>query len=181
MARERREKIRDRREDVFLPDKEHLVRMIAMKGATDDEIAEAFGVDKERFQRWRRIYPSMNTALEQGRLQVDADVVYSAYKSAVGYTYEEEQATQKGGVVTVERYAKADPSSIQYWLNNRQPLNWRSSSTKHLAGRSREDDEAVDGVKPETRDDLINAIVSMIAPKPDGASKASAKDTPIKR
>lgn len=153
---------------VFLPDKEHLVRMIAMKGASDDEIAETFGVSPETFQKWRKAYPSFEKALDQGRLTVDADMTFALYKSGVGYHYEEDAVTAKGGIVRVQRFARGETDAQKYWLQNRRPDLW--GTTTRLAGGGK--GESPLGVKVETRSELIDAIVAMIAPKPDGKAKS---------
>lgn len=157
---------------VFLPEKEHLVRMIAMRGADDDEIADTFGVPRETFQAWRKLYPTMNDALEKGRLVADADVVFALYREATGYCYTEEQAVggKEPTVLEVKKCARPSVDAQKYWLNNRQPENWRSSSTSHVAGGTRKDDAPL-GIKVETRDELIDSIVAMLASKPDGLEK----------
>lgn len=168
----RKVKIKDRQTAIFLPDHLQQVRMIAMKGATDDEIAETFGHSVDTITRWRKLYPSFAKALESGRTHADQNVVVSLYNQTQGYTYEEEQAV--GGkvpaVMTVKKFARPDTSAIQYWLNNRAPEVWRSARTTHVAGGSRDGDVPL-GVKVETRNELIDAIVGMIATKPDGSSK----------
>lgn len=164
----------DRRVDVFLPDKLQLVRMIAMRGASDDEIADTFGVSRQTFAKWRRAYPTMEKALEEGRMQVDADVVESLYRQAVGYTYEEDAPT-KTGVVRLERYRIPDVGAIKYWLDNRQPSHWKSSQTTRVVGSKNPDgSDAPIGVKVETRNDIIDAILGLIPSKPDGINKPKA-------
>lgn len=159
---------RPQQQAVFLPSNEHLVKMIAMQGADDEEIAAMFGVPYEHFKAWRKLYPSFNDALNQGRLSVDAEVTYALYKQTQGFEYSEETATPKGGIVTVKRFARPDTSAQKYWLENRRPDLWRTASTTRVTGKN--DDTPV-GMKIETRNELIDSIVSLIAPKPDGKSK----------
>jgi hypothetical protein len=159
---------RPEQEAVFLPSNEHLVKMIAMQGADDEEIARMFGVPYEHFRAWRKLYPSFNDALNEGRLSVDAEVTYALYKQTQGFEYDEQTATPKGGVVTVKKFARPDTSAQKYWLENRRPDLWRSASTTRVTGK---DDDTPVGMKVETRNDLIDSIVNLIAPKPDGKSK----------
>lgn len=168
--KKRRNGIPDRppQEGTFLPSNEHLVKMIAMQGADDEEIAKMFGVPYEHFKAWRKMYPSFNEALNEGRLGVDAEVTYSLYKNATGFEYTEETATPKGGIVKLKKYARPNGSDARYWLENRRPDLWRSQSTTRITGK---DDDSPVGMKVETRNELIDAIVSMIAPKADGKSK----------
>lgn len=163
---------RPEQEATFLPSNEHLVKMIAMQGADDEEIAAMFGVPYEHFKAWRKLYPSFNDALNEGRLSVDAEVTYKLYQQTQGFKYTEQTATPKGGIVEVERYSRPDTSAIKYWLENRRPDLWRSASTTRVTGK---DDDAPVGVKVETRNDIIDAIVSLIAPKADGKAKPDAE------
>jgi hypothetical protein len=156
--------------EVFLPDHLDLVRIVAMRGASDAEIARTFGVSEDTFAKWRKTYGDFDEALDKGRLSCDAEVVVSLYKRATGYDYEEEVAVGgKGGasIVTVKRHAIPDVHAAQYWLNNRQPEHWGSKSRTEVTGK----DGGPIGVKTETKHDIINAIVALIQPREDGPAR----------
>lgn len=138
-----------------------------MRGGTDDEIAEQFGVDYETFAAWRKLYPGFNKALDEGRMVVDADMTVSLYKQGMGYEYTEETATPKGGIVSIKRYAKPEFGATKFWLENRRPDLWRTVSTTRMTGK----DDGPIGVKVETRNELIDAIVGMMVSKTDGETK----------
>lgn len=162
-------KDRPRQEAVFLPAQEHLVKMIAMQGADDDEIAEMLDVDPNLFQKWRKAYPSFAKALAEGRTAVDVAVTYKLFEATQGYEYEEETTAGKDGhVVKVKKFARPDVPAIKYWLENRNHNAWRTASTTRVTGKS--DADPV-GVKVETRNELIDAIVGMMVAKPDGTTK----------
>lgn len=167
-----RVKIKDRRNgSFFLPNHEQQVRMIAMKGATDDEIADVFGVSREAFQKWRRLYPSFEKALDEGRSVIDADVMFKLYQQTQGYHYTEQVAAGKDAeVVEVERYSKPDTAAIKYWLQCRKPDQW-SDRTVVSGGKGKDGKELPVGVKVETRNEIMDSILAMIKPKPDGESK----------
>lgn len=167
-------KDRPAQEAVFLPSNEHLVKMIAMQGADDEEIAAMFGVPYEHFRAWRKLYPSFNDALNEGRLPVDANVTFKLYEQTQGFEYEEETATPKGGIVKVKRYSKPDTSAIKYWLENRRPDLWRSQSTVRSTGK--DDSRSPDGMKIETRDELIDSIVGLIQSKSDGKARPNTPE-----
>lgn len=169
-----RVRVKDKGGAIFLPDHEQQVRMIAMRGATDDEIADTFGVSREMFQRWRKTYPSFEKAIDQGRSKVDADMVYALYRNGTGFTYEEETTAGKDGhVVKIKRYARPDTSAIKYWLENRQPENW--ATTTRLTG-AKKGETNPNPLAVETRNDIIASIVALIAPKPDGQTKPHTED-----
>jgi hypothetical protein len=169
-----KEKTKPRQEAVFLPSQEHLVKMIAMQGAEDDEIARMFGVPPEVFQAWKKTYPSFGKALAEGRLAPDAEVTYALYRNAVGFEYEEEAATPKGGIVTLKKKRHGETAAQKYWLENRRHDIWRSSLTTRVTGK---DDDTPVGMKVETRNDIIDAIVSLITPKDDGTTKPANTQT----
>lgn len=156
---------------VFLPDKEMMVRLIAMKGATDTEIEDIFLVPHGSLAKWKKLYPSFAEALDKGRSAADADVLYALYKNAIGYDYVEEQAV--GGkvpsVMSVTRHRPAEFAAQKYWLGNRS--GWRSTESVEHSGR----DGGPIGVKQETRNDIIDSLLTLIKPKPD-VEEATKKD-----
>lgn len=150
-----------------------MVRLIAMKGATDTEIEDIFLVPKGSLAKWRKLYPSFAEALDKGRSVPDGDVLYALYKNAVGYDYTEEQAV--GGkvpsVMSVQRHRPAEFAAQKYWLGNR--TTWRSTESVEHSGR----DGGPIGVKQETRNDIIDGLLKLIQPKVD-KEEAPKKDKP---
>lgn len=148
---------------VFLPDKEMLVRLIAMKGATDDEIEQIFMCPRGSVKKWRELYPSFAKALENGRSQVDGDVMFAFYKNCVGYEYIEQQAV--GGkhpvVMEVQRYKPADFAAQKFWLQNR--MGYKSVEGREHSGPN----GGPIGMKVENRNQLMDSILSLVNPKPD--------------
>lgn len=148
---------------VFLPDKEMMVRLIAMKGATDSEIEEIFLCPKGSLTKWKKMYPSLAKALEAGRSVADADVLYATYRTAVGYDFHEEQAV--GGKVPtkieVRRHKPGEFPAQKYWLSNR--MGWKNTERIEHTGAG----GGPIGIKKETRDDIIDRLLARINPKPD--------------
>lgn len=147
------------------------MRLIAMKGATDTEIEDIFLCPKGSIAKWKALYPSLAKAIDNGRSVPDSDVLYAMYKNAIGYDYEEEQAV--GGkspeVLTVKRHRPAEFAAQKYWLGNR--AGWRSTESVEHSGR----DGGPIGVKQETRNDIIDSLLTLIKPKPD-VEEATKKD-----
>ena len=52
---------------------------LAIKGATDQDIADAFRVSRRTIIRWRQTYPSFNTACQSGKEVADAKVQTSPF------------------------------------------------------------------------------------------------------
>lgn len=158
---------------VFLPDKEMLVRLIAMKGASDEEIEQIFMCPRGSVAKWRAIYPTFAKALENGRSHADTDVMYAFYKNCVGYNYVEQQAV--GGkdprVMSVERYRPPDFAAQKFWLQNR--MGYKNVESREHSGPG----GGPIGYKAETRNELIDSILGLVNPKPD-AEADRPKDDP---
>lgn len=159
---------------VFLPDKEQIVKLIAMRGASDAEIEAVYGLGSGTVKKWRQFYPGFDKALSEGRTLADADVVFAAYKNAVGFEFTEEQAV--GGkspkVLKVKRFKPGESAAQRYWLNNRQKSIWSNRESLEVSGR----DGGPVGLKVETRNDLIEAIVGLVKSKTDPEKSRSTNE-----
>ena len=102
---------------------------LALKGATDEEVAEAFGISRRTVLRWRNDYPSFDEAYQRGKDIADAKVKKALYERAVGFEIVDKESTvdvdPKTGeskpvrVKTTTRKVPPDTMAIMYWLNNR--------------------------------------------------------------
>jgi len=115
---------------------------LAIKGATDEEIADAFDMSRQTIARWKAKYPSFNEALNNGKDIADSNVEKSLYKRAVGFTYEEYERSKevdKNGEVktvknkTVTKTVIPDTMAIMYWLNNRKRGTWAQKQEVQLS------------------------------------------------
>lgn len=106
---------------------------LCMLGATDDEIADFFGVHRATIYRWKIEYPEFCDAIKTAKEIADERVERSLYQKATGYNYKEEQAfkLKKGQyeeeveVVDVEKHQPADTTAAIFWLKNRRKNEWR--------------------------------------------------------
>lgn len=155
---------------VYLPDHEQLVRLIAARGMADNEIELIYGLGKGQLGKWRKAYPGLNRALDEGRTVADANVLFALYKTAVGYDFTEDQAV--GGrdpcVLEVRKHKAGEFAAQKHWLGNRirRPdgsTEWPRSEQLELSGPN----GGKLGVQVETRNDLISAIIGLVQPKPD--------------
>lgn len=157
---------------VFLPDHEQLVKLIAMRGATDEEIEAVYGLGKGTIKKWRKFYPGLNKAIEKGRTSADAQVLHALFKTAIGYKYKEEQAV--GGkfpqVLEVKRYFPGQFLAQKHWLASRNREEWPASERIEMTGRNGE------GIKIESRNDVIDAIMTLVSSKVDPEHKAKKED-----
>lgn len=173
--RSRNRKLRPKRsvpketeESIFLPGKEQIAKIIALQGATDEQIEVICNVPKGTVKKWRKLYAGFDEAIKDGRTACDADVLYAMYRSAVGFDFTEEQAV--GGrtpqVLEVKRYALPSVQAQKHWLKNRQRTLWPDRA--ELTGSN---GEPLGHKPPENRLSLIDSIVALVQPKPDGKSK----------
>jgi transposase len=109
---------------------------LAIKGATDEEIATAFGVARRTILRWQKtkndkgeeVLTSFGEAIRTGKEQADAQVEKKLYERCIGYETTEVHQTlehDKEGRVsiketkTTKKQVAPDVMAIMYWLNNR--------------------------------------------------------------
>ncbi|MCL2453089.1 MAG: helix-turn-helix domain-containing protein [Alphaproteobacteria bacterium] len=104
---------------------------LAVKGATDEEIADAFGISRMTLSRWVKDddKKSLAEAIANGKPAADANVERKLYDRCMGY--EVTEATQilehdftTGKPViketrTTKKHIAPDIMAIMYWLNNR--------------------------------------------------------------
>lgn len=148
---------------VYLPSKEQLVRLIAMRGATDDEIEDVYGLGRGQLALWRKHYKGLDKAIEHGRSIVDGDMLFALYKTGIGYEYTEEQAV--GGkhpqVLRVQRHMPGQFLAQKHWLASRKREEWPAADRVEVTGKNGE------AIKVESRNELIEAIIGLVASKSD--------------
>jgi len=146
---------------------------LAVKGATDDEIAEAMGISRRTVMRWstkkddktgETVLTSFGEARRAGKEQADAQVVKKLFDLCMGYDVEEiEQIidTDKNGRPsireTTRRTKHIQPSvmAIMYWLNNRsrQTGEWSQRQDVNLSIGNNEQDVLIYFPAKESDDD----------------------------
>jgi hypothetical protein len=99
-----------------------------MKGATDQEIADAFDVSVRAINNWKGKHASFRKKIDEGKSGANSKVEASLYKRAVGYKFEETETllemdangNQKPlRIKKVKKHVAPDTMAIMYFLNNR--------------------------------------------------------------
>lgn len=125
---------------------------LAVKGATNEEIADAFGINVRTFIRWKNQYESLARSVDEGKNIADSKVERSLYQRAIGYTVTETEKTvdmDKDGnvkpvrVKTIEKNIIPDVMAQMYWLNNRQRKHWSQRQELDLTANKGEDDVVI--------------------------------------
>ena len=97
-------------------------------GATNEELADFFGVSRGTIQNWIATYPDFAKALNEGREVVDATVAKRLLSRALGYSHTGTRTLVYRGQPVVVDHTVHYPPDIQaciFWLRNRRRQNWR--------------------------------------------------------
>ena len=125
---------------------------LAIRGVTDAEIADAFGVARRTVIRWRQQHESFEEAIMRGKAGADAKVEKSLFRRALGYDYEEKETViemdkngnQKPAKVRRKTvHVPAEVGAMCFWLKNRNPDEWadRPHGTMEVEDLSDTDEE----------------------------------------
>ena len=110
-------------------------------GATNEKLADFFGVSGKTIDNWIRDVPEFLRALKKGRDDADARVADSLFNRALGYKHRAVKIFQAGGTTIEHAYTEhypPDPTSCIFWLKNRQPAQWRDKPVQEDSEKSDE-------------------------------------------
>ena len=88
---------------------------LCLLGATDEEIADFFGVVKQTVYDWRAAHPEFLDSITRGKIIADANVAERLYQRALGYSHEAVKIFMPAGA-TSHHFA---PKPLLPW-----PLVW---------------------------------------------------------
>jgi hypothetical protein len=106
-------------------------------GATDQDLAEFFGVSIRTISRWQTQYEAFCRALKEGKSEADARVERSLYQRAVGYSHDAVKILQDKGspvIVPYTEHCPPDTTACIFWLKNRRPDLWREKVLTEVSG-----------------------------------------------
>lgn len=101
---------------------------LCLLGATDAELADFFHVTEQTVNNWKKEHQEFFESIKKGKEVADAEVAESLFHRAKGYSHPETKLFMYEGAVISEEVTKhypPDPTSIIFWLKNRQPKKWR--------------------------------------------------------
>ena len=96
-------------------------------GATDDELADFFGVKVRTIFRWKNQHKGFCQGVILGKDPADIRVERSFYNRCVGYDYDSEKIFCHQGKVTrvkIREHVPPDPAAAMNWLKARKPDQW---------------------------------------------------------
>lgn len=104
------------------------VEKLCKLGATDEELADFFNVDVSTVNNWKIEHPEFFESIKAGKDLADANVASSLYHRATGYSHEDVDIKMYEGKIIETKLIKhypPDPTSMIFWLKNRQSAKWR--------------------------------------------------------
>src|SRR5712692_6677524 len=133
------EAIRTGRPTIYRPELATLARKLALLGATDQEMADALGVDQGTLDRWKTRHKEFRIAIQVGKIRADAEIAESLYNRARGMSVPAVkifQGTPEGGPVIVphQEHLPPDVGAAKLWLSRRRPNLWRERQEVDFSG-----------------------------------------------
>lgn len=107
-----------------------VVEFMYKHGATDKQVALCLKVTEQTLNNWKKAHPKFFESLKDWKYDADGKVERSLYERACGYKLIETKALMdvKAGeirTIEIERHYPPDPTSMIFWLKNRQPKDWK--------------------------------------------------------
>jgi hypothetical protein len=97
-------------------------------GATNDDLADFFGVNGSTIDNWMVAHPDFLGAIKRGRVLSDIHVVNSMYHAAKGYSHPETKVNVVDGEIVkteITKYCPPNVTAAIFWLKNRQGEHWK--------------------------------------------------------
>lgn len=113
-----------------------IVKMLAGLGRTQKEMSKELNISLTTFVTWRKVNPSFNAAVIEGKRFSDEEVEISLYQRAIGYSHPDIHITSYQGVVTqtkIMKYYPPETTACIFWLKNRDKENWKDKQTVSFA------------------------------------------------
>lgn len=116
---------------------------MALLGATDEDLAQAFDVSRTTINEWKNKYVEFSEHLKRGKLVADSNVAARLYERALGYEHDSEEIKvvsvgNNGGSeierVPIRKIYPPDTVAAIFWLKNRQPSKWRDKQEVEHSG-----------------------------------------------
>lgn len=123
------------------------IRKAVESGATDAEIAKAFGIAESTLYKYKKEKPEFSEAFARGREKVCIEIKAALLKKALGFNYQEEKSVAKHdkdgeAVVMVETYTKYQPPSetAAAMLLRNYDKDWRDNDNAAARLKQQEQD-----------------------------------------
>ncbi len=115
----------------YRPEYGELAHNYCLLGATNETLADFFGVTRRTIQNWIATHPAFADAVYKGRAVADAVVVRALFERAKGFSHEVTRTTlYKGEKHTITNTVSYPPDTqaCMFWLRNRQRHYWQAKA-----------------------------------------------------
>ncbi|WP_318470624.1 hypothetical protein [Photobacterium leiognathi] len=107
---------------------------LCLLGATDEELANFFDVDRGTIYNWAAKYPEFALAKKTGKLIADAEVSHKLFQRAVGCQIKKQKVLSNGDIIEYTEELPPETRAIEYWLGCRQRDLWSKNQKVELSG-----------------------------------------------
>lgn len=107
-------------------------------GATDEQLADFFGVAVSTLNLWKHEHPEFSESLKGAKDEANERVKRALFERAIGYTHEAVKIFNHEGeplVVPYTEHYPPDTAAAFIWLKNREPENWKDKQQHELTGK----------------------------------------------
>lgn len=123
---------------------------LARLGATNQEMAEAFGVSLSTFNLWKVQHKPFSDAIKIGKDIADERVVDALYNRAMGYSHPDTDIRVVDGAIVetpMIKHYPPDTTAMIFWLKNRRPQDWRDKQEVEHSGEIKYSDMSDDEIE----------------------------------
>lgn len=113
-----------------------LIYKLCLLGLTDTELALFLEIAESTLNEWKLKYPKFSESIKKGKEIADAEVVFSLYETAKGYTYDDTDIRVIEGQVVqtpIKKHQPGNPTAQIYWLNNRRKTHFKARQSEDAA------------------------------------------------
>jgi transcriptional regulator with XRE-family HTH domain len=123
---------RPRKTDSFSAEQLEKLSKVYEAGYTDKQLCELLGINTQTINNYKKEYPEFFESLKRGKAIADGKVEIALFQRAVGYSHPDVHVLRDGTIVPIIKHYPPDPTSMIFWLKNRQPEKWRDKQEVEL-------------------------------------------------
>lgn len=123
----------------FKPEYIEQAEKLCRLGATDEELADFFNVNRATIWRWAQRHDAFCNALKSGKEAADERVERSLYHKAIGYTFDSVKIFMPANATApvyapFKEHVPPDTTAGIFWLKNRRADAWRDKREVEHSG-----------------------------------------------